>query len=294
MKRLYKNTGMILEGGGSKGVFTSGVLDYFTEQGVFTSYVAGVSAGACNAVDYVSKQSGRTKDCMIIRDKAYKYASVKNLVIKKYYFDMDLIFERFPNELIPFDYEEYFRSVNDNVTCELVTTNCRTGRPEYMSEKENGGRLMLCARASSSLPFMAPVVMIDGEPYMDGGLSDSIPVGRSLRLGNRKNVLVLTKQRGYRKKPCGIHQAALIEERYRKYPALVRDIIYRPAVYNRQLSLIEQMEDEGMIYVIRPEIEPVSRTERNPDTLEGFYEQGRAVAEDVINDMTDYLERKQK
>lgn len=288
--RIYDKTGMILEGGGSKGVFTAGVMDHLTEQGIFTSYVTGVSAGACNAIDYISKQVGRTKDCMIIRDKALKYASLHNLMVQKCFFNMDLIFDRFPNELLPFDYDEFFSSVHDGIDYELVVTNCNTGKAEYIREDFDRARLMMLARASSSLPFLAPIVFIDGKPYMDGGIGDSIPLGHSLKKGNTKNVLVLTKQRGYRKKPFGMNRIALVEEHFRKYPAFIKAVIHRPAVYNRQLELIERMEDRGMIFVIRPRIAPVSRTERNPDTLEGFYEHGRAVAEEMTESLLRYLE----
>ena len=288
--RVFEDTGMILEGGGSKGVFTAGVLDYFTEQGVFTSYVAGVSAGACNAVDYISKQPGRTKSCMVIRDKAYEYASLTNLIVKRNFFDMDLIFDRFPNELIPFDYDEYFSSIASGVRCDIVATNCITGRAEYLHEKSDGKRLMMLARASSSLPFLAPMVNIDGTPYMDGGIADSIPLGHAFRCGVKKNILILTKQRGYRKQPFGTNRIAVTEQKFGKYPEFIRTYIHRPEVYNRQLEIIERLEDEGKIFVIRPEIEPVKRTEHNADTLDGFYDHGRVVAEEVIDDMVSFME----
>lgn len=285
---------MILEGGGSKGVFTAGVIDYITEQGIYTSFVSGVSAGACNTVDYISGQVGRTKNCMIIRDKAIKYASVRNLIVKKSFFNMDLIFDRFPNELLPFDYDTFFDRTHNGIDYDLVVTNCITGRAEYLHEDYDRARLMMMARASSSLPFLAPMVTIDGVPYMDGGIADSIPLGHAIKKGIKKNVVVLTKQRGYRKKPYSQSHIALAEEHFRKYPNFIRSMIHRPLVYNRQLSLIEQMEDAGMIFVIRPEIEPVSRTERNADVLEKFYRHGRVVAGELFDDMIGYLESGRK
>ena len=287
---FYEKTGMILEGGGSKGVFTAGVLDYLMHMGVRTSYVAGVSAGACNAVDYVSEQPERTKKCTIIREKALKFASIKNIAVKRSYFDMDLIFDRFPNELIPFDYDTYFDNVNNGVDCETVITNCITGKSEYWDVKDDRKLLMDVVRASSTLPFLAPVVNIKGTPYMDGGFSDSIPLGRSFRKGNTKNIVILTKSFGYRKKKTSASYARLMVDSYGKYPGLCRAAINRSRVYNRQLDIVERLEREGRIFVLRPTAKPVSRTERNPRLLDRFYENGIEEAEKNFDALMRYLE----
>ncbi|MBO6111536.1 MAG: patatin family protein [Lachnospiraceae bacterium] len=288
---FYENTGVVLEGGGSRGVFTAGVLDYFMQRGLKTSYVVGVSAGACNAVDYVSEQPGRTKKCTIIRDKALEYASVKNLARKRSFFDMDLIFDRFPNELIPFDYETYFENVNNDISCEIVTTNCLTGKSVYWDTKSDGKRLMDTARASSSMPLLSPVVYIDSVPYLDGAIADSVPIGRSLRKGNKKNIVVLTKEKGYRKGRTGKNYARLIIQRYKKYPEFCRAAIHRNEMYDRQMSIIDRLEEEGRIFVIRPTMKPVSRTERNADILDEFYQNGLDTAEERFNDIIGYLNR---
>ena len=155
---------LVLEGGGSRGVFTAGVLDYLMEKEVKFPYVVGVSAGSCNALDYVSWQPGRTRDCMIIEDKANSYIATKEALKKHELFDMDMLFDKYPNELFPFDFDTFFQS---DTECELVVTNCQTGDAEYMTEKHDRKRLMDIGRASSSIPVVSPMVEIDGVPYLD-------------------------------------------------------------------------------------------------------------------------------
>lgn len=282
-----KSSGLILEGGATRGVFTAGVLDYLMEQEYYEfSYVAGVSAGACNAVDYVSRQVGRTRECMIHKGKHAQYMNLKTAIKKKSLFDMDIIFDKYPNEIYPFDYDTYFES---DIHCELVVTNCNTGKAEYLNEHFSRERLMKICRASSSMPVVSPMTEVDGIPYLDGGIGDSIPVLRSLKTGHKKNVLVLTRNLGYRKKrpkkSGGIYRTL-----YRNYPELVRAILNRYRVYNKTLSYIEKWEREGKVFVIRPEIPEVSRTEQDYDTLMNFYQHGYDRMESKFEDMKKFLE----
>lgn len=183
-RRMVKAT-MVLEGGATRGVFTSGVLDYLMEKDVYLSHVIGVSAGSCNAVDYVSKQIGRTRDCMIHKEKEYSYYyGFRKFIREKSILDMDMVFDKYPNEIFPFDYDTYFAS---GIECEIVTTNCETGKAEYMTEDHDRERLMKLCRASSSMPLISPMVNIDGVPYLDGGLADSVPVGRALKKEMRRS-----------------------------------------------------------------------------------------------------------
>ena len=156
---------MVLEGGATRGVFTSGALDYLMEKDVYLSHVIGVSAGSCNGVDYVSRQPGRTRDCMIQKDKEYNYYfGLKDFIKEKSVLDMDMVFDRYPKEIFPFDFDTYFAS---EMECEIVITNCVTGRAEYRTEEEDRDMLMRLCRASSSMPLLAPMVNIDGVPYLD-------------------------------------------------------------------------------------------------------------------------------
>ena len=225
---------LILEGGGNRGVFTAGVLDYLMEQNTEFSYVTGVSAGACNAVDFVSKQIGRTRQCMIQEDKEYSYISMSNVIKNKSLFDMDMLFDRYPNEIFPFDFDTYFQSQTE---CELVVTNCNTGEAEYLSEKENRQRLMNICRASSSLPVVSPIVELDGEMYLDGGIADSIPVIHAMKKGFRKNVVILTRNYGYRKEKPGKSKALYVAA-LREHPQLLNTLLNRYRSYNKTLDLI--------------------------------------------------------
>lgn len=281
---------LVLEGGATRGVFTAGVLDYLMEKDFYLSHVIGVSAGACNAADYVSKQIGRTRDCMIHSEKelSYYYGIRKGLK-KKSLMNMDMVFDKYPNELIPFDYDTYFKS---DIKCELVTTNCMTGKAEYMTEESgDGARLMKIARASSSMPLICPMVDIDGNHYLDGGLADSIPIERALTSGNDKIVVILTQNPGYRKSKPSNAMVALYRKAYKNHPQLVRTILRRHFVYNETIKKINQLEAEGKIFVMRPQIPVVSRLERNTDTLMNFFNHGYQLMEKEYDNLLKYLNK---
>ena len=281
-----KEAALVLEGGGTRGVFTAGVLDYLMEKEVKFPYVIGVSAGACNAIDYVSKQIGRTKDCTIIQDRKNRYIGTKDALKKGYLFDMDRLFDEYPNRLFPFDFDTYFAS---DIQCEVVVTNCLTGEAMYLSEKQDKERLLTICRASSSIPLISPVVDVDGIPCVDGGVADSVPLIHSMKLGHQKNVVVLTRNKGYRKKAPGksrlLYTAAL-----KKYPNLLNALLNRYRNYNRVMELVEKWE-EGHIFVIRPEVEPVSRTEQNVEKLTEFYDHGYQLMKQRMEEMQAYLEK---
>ncbi len=278
---------LILEGGAVRGVFTSGVLDYLMEKDLYFSHVVGVSAGTCNGVNYVSRQIERTKKCMIHQEDEYDYyMGIRKFIKEKSLLNMDMIFDKFPNEIFPFDYDTYF---NSDIYTEWVTTNCLTGKAEYMDSRDSKEQLMKICRASSSMPLISPIVNIDGIPYLDGGLSDSIPIRRAMKYGNKKMVIVLTKNKGYRKKFVTKAKRKLYESAYKKYPELVKTLIKRPVIYNRTLDKIEQLEEEGKIFVIRPEVAMISRLERNMEKLEEFYRHGHEEMERRYDELTEYL-----
>ena len=280
---------MILEGGATRGVFTSGVLDYLMEQDLYISHVIGVSAGSCNAVDYVSRQPGRTRDCMILTDKKDDYVhGFRKAIREKSLMNMDMIFDTYPNETFPFDFETYFQS---EMKCEIVATNCLTGKAEYLDERQDRARLMKLCRASCSMPLLTPIVRVDGVPYLDGGLADSVPIQRALTYGNRKIVVILTRNPGYRKKRVSKGMARVYREAYRSYPDLLRAIMTRSLDYNRTMEQIERLEEEGRIFVLRPQVKTVSRLERNAEILTGFYEHGYHLMGREYDRLTEYLER---
>jgi len=284
---MAKNAGLILEGGSKRGVFTAGILDYFMEKNLYFPYVIGVSAGCCNAVDYVSRQKKRTKITMVDYHRVGNYTGFKYLIKKKSIYDMDVIFDLFPNAIIPFDYDTYF---NSKQVCKIVTTNCLTGKAEYLDEHASKKRLMDICKASCSLPIISPVVTIDGIPYVDGGVSDSVPVRKAIKDGCNRNVVILTRNKGYRKQPSERAVRAALFLYSKKYPNLVKAIKYRYKLYNHTMDYIEFLESRNKIFVIRPQMIPVKNTETNPDTLEKFYIHGYEYMKEKYEEMMDFLE----
>jgi len=286
-ENMKKKAGLVLEGGSERGVFTAGILDYFMEKNLYFPYVIGVSAGCCNAVDYVSKQPKRTKITMVDYHRVGSYTGIKYLVKKKSIFDMDVIFDLFPNALIPFDYNTYFNSKQE---CKIVTTNALTGKAEYLQEHESGKRLMNICRASCSIPIVSPVTMIDGIPMFDGGVSDSVPIRKAIKDGINRNVIILTRNKGYRKKPSPRALKAAIFLYGRKYPNLVKAIKYRYKMYNNTMDYIDYLEEKGRIFVLRPQIATVKNTETDADKLEAFYMHGYDYIKDEYDKMLSFLE----
>ncbi len=263
---------IVLEGGAARGIFSAGVLDYLMEQDMYFKNVIGVSAGACNAYSYVSKQIGRSKESMIHEDYPFKYLNLRKCMKTGSLMDMDTLFDTIPNELYPVDYETFFAS---DMRCLFSVTNCITGKVDFIEvEERDDERLMRVCRASSSLPLVSPIVMIDGIPYLDGGIADSVPVRKALELGEEKVVVILTQQADYRKVPSSKGMNGIYEKSYSKYPELVKTIRRRYKQYNESMDMIQQLEKEGKIFVIRPTVRPVGRLEKKKETLEAFYNHG--------------------
>ncbi|MBR2638411.1 MAG: patatin family protein [Bacteroidaceae bacterium] len=272
MKKTFKideKAGLILEGGGMRGVFTSGVLDNLMDRGIEFPYTVGVSAGACSGLSYMSHQRGRAKHSNIELLKEYDYIGLKHLFLNGNIMDFKLLFHTFPEVISPYDYEAY---ANNKNRFEMVTTSCISGEACYYEEKDNPKRIIDIVKASSSLPFIAQIAYVDGEPMMDGGLSDSIPLLRARALGYDNNLVVMTRNKGYRKPDKGTRVPFFC---YRKYPALRKTIMERNAMYNKQIALVENLEEEGAITVLRP-LEPikVDRMERNIEKLQALYDEG--------------------
>lgn len=277
MIEITNKSGLILEGGGMRGVFTCGVLDCFMDRDIRFPYTIGVSAGACNGLSYISNQRGRAKFSNIDLLEKYNYIGMKHLIKKGNIMDFDLLFHTFPNEILPYDYE---RLANTEQHFEMVTTNCKTGKACYYEERNNPERVIDIVKASSSLPFVCPITYVDGEPMLDGGIADSIPILRARELGYDNNVVVLTRNRGYRKSEKDMKVVSLF---YKEYPAMQEAIRRRNRIYNEQISMIEKMEDAGEIVVIRPKrpIE-VDRMERDTKKLLALYQEGYDLANSIL------------
>jgi len=277
MLNIDENTGLVLEGGGMRGVFTCGVLDYLMDHKIRFPYAIGVSAGACNGLSYMSHQRGRGKFSNIDLLAKYKYIGIRPLVKKRGLIDQQLLFHRFPDRILPYNYKAYAENPS---RFEMVTTDCRTGRACYWEEKHDEKRIIDIVKASSSLPYACPIIYVDGRPMLDGGIVDSIPLLRAYELGYDKCVVVLTRNKGYRKSTKKVPVPSFI---YKQYPRLRVALRNRNKIYNEQLELVERLEEEGKIIVIRPE-KPivVGRMETSVKKLTDLYEQGYACAKKVI------------
>lgn len=272
--QIDRKTGLVLEGGGMRGVFTSGVLDAFMKHDLTFPYVVAVSAGACNGMSYVSHQPRRARISNIDYLARYKYIGIRHLVTQGCIFDRDLLYDKFPNQYLPFDFDTFF---NSEMEFEMVTTNCRTGLPMYLSERHDRQRALDIVRASSSLPYVSKIVDVDGEPMLDGGIVDSIPVERAIAKGFPRNVLVLTRNKGYRSTGRDHKTPHFV---YRNYPRLRVALSHRIEAYNAQLDMIDRMEAEGRVLCIRPERPmEVGRIEKDTVKLERLYEEGFMLGE---------------
>ena len=273
MIRIDDKSALVLEGGGMRGVFTCGVLDYLMDNKISFPYSVGVSAGACNGLSYMSHQRGRGKYSNIDLLAKYKYMGIRPFLKGRGLIDQKLLFHRFPDRILPYNYKAYAENPN---RFEMVTTDCLSGRPCYWEEKVDERRIIDIVKASSSLPYACPIIYVDGKPMLDGGIVDSIPLQRAYDEGYENCVVVLTRNKGYRKSDKEVIVPRFI---YKEYPRLRVALRNRNKVYNAQLEMVERLEDEGKIKVIRP-LKPIAvdRMETNVRKLTDLYEEGYECA----------------
>ena len=273
MIQIDDKSALVLEGGGMRGIFTCGVLDYLMDNKISFPYSVGVSAGACNGLSYMSHQRGRGRYSNIDLLAKYKYIGIRPLLKKRGLIDQHLLFHRFPDRILPYNYKAYAENPG---RFEMVTTDCLSGRPCYWEEKYDEKRIIDIVKASSSLPYACPIIYVDGKPMLDGGIVDSIPLQRAFDQGYDNCMVVLTRNKGYRKSDKEVMVPRFI---YKEYPRLRVALRNRNKVYNEQLELVERLEDEGKIKVIRP-LKPivVDRMETNVRKLTDLYEEGYECA----------------
>lgn len=283
---MVMKTGLVLEGGGKRGIYAAGVLDVLLENNIWTDGLIGTSAGAVNGCSYVSNQYERNLRYNIRFAKEKRYMSIYSLITTGNVVGTDFAYNILPNKLEVFDYDAFEKSpVAYYVTC----SNVETGKAEYIQCKSLRGKNMDYLRASASLPYVSQIVEIDGKRYLDGGICDSIPLKAFQDMGYEKNLVVLTRPRGYIKKPENNLLANLY---YRKYPAFVTALRNRYAVYNRTLKYIEQQENQGNILVLRPsESIRVGRMEQDPERLKQMYELGKNDAGQMLDAIASFLSK---
>jgi len=270
-------TGLVLEGGAFRGLFTAGVLDALLDIKAELKYVIGVSAGATNAYSYISKQRGRNLEIMERFMDNKRYISYRNLIRYKSLMDLDFVFDEIPNKHCIFDYKTFYEFDGRMLAGAF---NVETGSVEYF-DKELLDKRNSILRASIAIPMMFPFEKIDGEYYADGGLSDPIPINKSIADGNDKNIIVLTRNEGYRKKKSKANEITYKIYK-KKYPKLAEVLRYRYIKYNEQLDYCEELEKSGKAIIIRPTISmDIDRFERDKSKLKAIYKNGYDL---IIND----------
>ena len=276
--------GLVVEGGGMRGVYTAGVLDYFMEKNLYFHDCYGVSAGACHISSYVSKQIGRSIKVTLdyIDDK--RYCSINSLIKTGDMFGVEMLYDIIPNKLELYDYDTFNKFKGNFYS---VVTNCKTGKAEYIKIKDMK-KDIIAVRASSSLPLLARIVEINGEKYLDGGITDSIPIKKSIEDNHRKNVVILTRDKTYRKKKSSF--LPIFKLKYRKYPNLVNAIENRYKMYNNTLDFIEEKVKTGEVFVIQPK-EPVniSRVEKDKTKLKELYDKGYNDAKECYEELIKFI-----
>ena len=241
------SSGLVLEGGGNRGVFTSGVLDAFMENGITFPYVIGVSMGSCNAASFLGKNIRRQHDLTINYCRDKRYSGFSSFRKNGEFLNLEWIFGELTYDIIPLNYENYESS--GSVFC-AVLTNAQTGKPEYFYPKDLREYGCPIIRASCSMPLVTKGVEISGLRYFDGGVSDSIPLKRALDDGCKKAIVILTQDETFVKQP--LKGANAIKRLYKKYPLLTNSLVNRHNMYNEQRKYVEEQEKNGNVLVIRP------------------------------------------
>ncbi len=279
-------TGLVIEGGGMRGIFAAGVLEYLLDNDIKVDYVIGVSAGACHGCSYVSGQKGRAfAVCTDYMDDP-RYGSVQSLLKTGDYFGKKFMYHTIPEELNPVDNESFKKS---GIRFEVGVFNCITGESEYPEIKDMFEDVDWIA-ASASLPLFAKMVDIGGYQYMDGGLSDSIPVKHAQEIGCDKVIVILTRERGYRK--AASKSIPLIKAKYKDYPKLIEALKRRHTVYNETLEYIDEEEKKGNVFVIAPVKDlGVGRLEKDRNKLKNAYLEGYYVTESYGDKLKEFLEK---
>lgn len=278
-------TGLVLEGGGMRDLYTYGILDAMLEHGIHFDYVIGVSAGACAGISYVSEQKGRNYriNCDYLKDK--RYVSIQNFIKTRSLFGMHFIFHEIPETLSPFDNEAFLRSPTEFIT---GVTDMATGKPVYFGKQPSLVEECTLVEASSSIPMFSPPVVFQGKKYLDGGTSDPIPFQKALADGCDRLVIIRTRDRSYRK--SAEQGRAIYRRAFRKLPGMVRCIDTRHLVYNHQVAVSERLEKEGTAMIFAPK-QPVkiSRFENDMKKLDFLYRDGWADVESRLDEIKAFL-----
>lgn len=277
--------GLVLEGGAFRGLFTAGVLDYLMERDIQFQYAVGVSAGAGNQLNFISHQEGRTK-AVIQADEENAFFGPRQMRKSKKLLNLDRMFFEFPYNQYPYDFEKY---ENSEVEFEFVVTNCETGKAEYIKKCTNQMKMLTAAKASCSVPILCSPVEIDGNFYLDGSVADSIPVQRAIDAGCDKVFVILTRR--IDETPTNYGKMRFIMRPYKKrYPELYEALMKRTEVYQRQIELLNKLENEGRVFIVRPEMQSISKFETDKSKLDEFYQHGYEIMSQKADELKMFME----
>lgn len=279
------STCLVLEGGAKRGIYTAGVLDVLLANHIITDGVIGVSAGAIHGCSYVSGQTGRSIRYTLKYNDDYRFMSFKSWIKTGNMVDTDFAYHTLPEKLDVFDYQAFNNSKTKfYVTC----TNLVSGKAEYILCPEMRGKYMDYLRASASMPFVSKTVNLNGKFYLDGGISDSIPLKAAFDLGYEKNIVIQTRPSGYRKKAFKL--TWLAKTVYRKFPEFVNALRNRHIMYNRELDYIEDLKNQNKIFVIRPsKFINIKHAETNPEIIKAMYNLGKEDAQKQLSALKEFL-----
>ena len=277
-------TGLVLEGGGKRGIYTAGVLDVFLENGISFDGVIGVSAGAIHGCSYVSEQMGRSIRYNLKYGNDYRFMSFLSWLLTGNVVDTKFCYHTLPEKLDPFDNQTFMNSKTDFY---VVCSNVETGKPEYILCKDMIKEIDYL-RASASLPFVSRIVKLNGKKYLDGGITDSIPFAAFKEMGYDKLVVITTRPKLYRKKP--FIWTWLAKLRYKKYPKFIEAILNRHKMYNQEVEKLQKLEESGEVLVIRPSrLIKISKMEKDLGKVDEMYRLGREDAYQMLDNVLGYL-----
>ena len=265
-------TALIMEGGAMRGMFTCGVMDVLMKNGITFDGAAGISAGAVFGCNFKSRQIGRPVRYNKKYCKDPRYCSIRSLITTGDLYGADFCYRELPDVLDPFDRKTF---ANNPMEFYAGATDVATGKCVYHLCMDGGDRDMLWFRASASMPIVSRPVEIDGQAYLDGGISDAVPYAYMEQQGYNRNIIVLTQPKGYRKKP---EASPIMKLFLRRIPKIFEAMEHRHEMYNRQMDELDRMGAEKTALIIRPpEDLKIGHTEKNPEELERVYQIGRRV-----------------
>lgn len=280
-------TGLILEGGAMRGLFSAGVMDVFMENGIEFDAAIGVSAGAAFGCNYKSRQPGRVIRYNKRFAKDPRFCSFRSLIKTGDLFGAEFCYHTIPDELDLFDTQAY---IDNPMDFYVVVTDIETGKAVYINSDEAGEDSLECFRASASMPVVSKPVEIKGKKYLDGGIADSVPIQYFESIGFERNVIILTQPMGYVKKPSSI--AKVMRHVLKDYPKVAETMENRHNEYNETLAYIAEREKSGNALVIRPEAPlEIGRVEHNPDRMQAVYDEGRRTAEKYLEQVKDFIKK---